>query len=81
MADLSTDLPLYRVFRHGAFVEETKNASRFAKENNLIFFLVGCSFSWEHILHAQVGVRHIEEAKNVPMFKTNIPNVRPCIPV
>ncbi|KAJ8904164.1 hypothetical protein NDN08_000691 [Rhodosorus marinus] len=91
-ADLSTDLPLYRVFRHGTFVEETKDASRFV-ENNLIFFLVGCSFTWEHMLHEKVGVRHIEEAKNVPMFNTNIPNehigefggnlvvtMRPCKP-
>ena len=38
-----------------------------------MYFLIGCSFSFEsELLEADVPVRHIEENKNVPMFNTNI---------
>ena len=44
------------------------------KEGPLICFLLGCSFSFEEALvKAGLGIRHIEEGGNVPMYKTNIP--------
>ena len=37
-------------------------------------FALGCSFSFEHaLLQNGVAVRHIDESRNVPMFKTSIP--------
>jgi uncharacterized protein YcsI (UPF0317 family) len=38
---------------------------------------IGCSFTFETaMLKADLPVRHIEESKNVPMYRTNIP----CLP-
>lgn len=71
-ADLRTDLPRYRIFRHGELVEETTDITAFWR-SDLVAFLIGCSFSFENaMLNAGLPVRHIEEAKNVPMYKTNI---------
>jgi len=70
--DLRTDLPLYRVYRKGVLSEEVKEIKKLWKDD-LIAFLLGCSFSFEHALIDQgIGVRHIEESCNVPMYKTNL---------
>jgi uncharacterized protein YcsI (UPF0317 family) len=75
-ADVRTDLPRYRVFRHGELVEEITDISSFWR-SDLVAFLVGCSFSFENaMLNSGLPVRHVEEEKNVPMYKTNIE----CIP-
>lgn len=40
---------------------------------NMMAFLIGCSFTFESsLLEAGIPVRHIEEGCNVPMFRTNI---------
>ncbi|NER52027.1 MAG: DUF1445 domain-containing protein, partial [Symploca sp. SIO1A3] len=71
-ADLRTDLPRYRIFRHGELVEEVTNIRSFWRDD-LVGFLIGCSFSFEHaMLKSGLPVRHVEEAKNVPMYQTNI---------
>ncbi|GAB4206714.1 MAG: hypothetical protein Fur006_64040 [Coleofasciculaceae cyanobacterium] len=71
-ADLRTDLPRYRIFRHGELVEETTDIRPFWR-SDLVAFLIGCSFSFENaMLNVGLPVRHIEERKNVPMYKTNI---------
>ncbi|MBW4649768.1 MAG: putative hydro-lyase [Kastovskya adunca ATA6-11-RM4] len=75
-ADIRTDLPRYRVFRHGELVEEITDISSFWR-SDLVAFLVGCSFYFENaMLNSGLPVRHVEEEKNVPMYKTNIE----CIP-
>lgn len=72
-ADLTTDLPKYHVLVDGvldACPVEVRDAAA------MKFFLLGCSFTWEHLLHnSGFPVRHIEEGRNVPMYRTNIPNV------
>ena len=41
--------------------------------SDFVAFLIGCSFTFETaLLKAGVPVRHIEEVKNVPMYRTNI---------
>lgn len=71
-ADLRTDIPRYRVYRDGEYVEEKENLLDIWSDD-LVAFLLGCSFTFETpLLAAGVPVRHIEENKNVPMFKTNI---------
>ncbi|MBW4644075.1 MAG: putative hydro-lyase [Goleter apudmare HA4340-LM2] len=71
-ADIRTDLPRYRIFRYGELIEETTDIKAFWR-NDLVAFLIGCSFSFENaMLNAEIPVRHVEEAKNVPMYKTNI---------
>ena len=71
-ADIRTDLPRYKIFRQGDLVEETTDIKRFWR-NDLVAFLIGCSFSFENaMLNSGLSVRHLEEKKNVPMYKTNI---------
>ncbi len=71
--DLRTDLPKYRVWRDGQLVEEPTSVSDLWRED-LVSFLIGCSFTFEAaLLRAGVPVRHIELGRNVPMFRTNIP--------
>ena len=75
-ADLRTDLPLYRVWRHGKLTEEVTDVTDLVDENT-VTFLVGCSFSFEEaLIKAGLPVRHIDQNRNVPMYLTN----RPCKP-
>lgn len=42
--------------------------------DDMVGFLIGCSFTFEHaLLDAGLPIRHIEEEHNVPMYITNIP--------
>ena len=69
-ADLRVDLPRYRVFRRGELVEEP---SRVEWRDDLVAFLIGCSFTFERaLLAAGLPVRHIEQGVNVPMYRTSI---------
>src|SRR5437660_4926507 len=73
-ADLRTDVPAYRVYRDGELIEEPRDLGRWWRDD-LIGFLLGCSFTFESaLLQAGVPVRHIEMGCNVPMYRTN----RPC---
>ena len=71
-ADLRTDLPRYHIFRNGVLREEVADVSD-VWQDDFVGFLVGCSFSFEAaLMHEGIPVRHIQEGKNVPMYKTNI---------
>ena len=75
-SDIALDLPLYRVYRDGVLEGEYREVADFWRDD-LVSFLIGCSFSFEaDLLEAGVPVRHIEEGKNVPMYRTNLP----CVP-
>lgn len=72
-ADLRTDLPMYRVWRGGELVEEKANVSAFWQDE-LISFLIGCSFTFEAaLIDNGIPIRHVELGCNVPMFQTSIP--------
>jgi uncharacterized protein YcsI (UPF0317 family) len=72
-ADLRTDLPRYRVYRHGELVEEPADITRWWRDD-LVGFLLGCSFTFENaLLQAGLPVRHLELGCNVPMYRTAIP--------
>ena len=72
-ADIAKDLPRYRVYEHGVMTGEYTDVSHLWRED-LVSFLIGCSFSFEgELMEADVSVRHIEEGCNVPMYITNIP--------
>ena len=72
-ADIATDLPKYLVYEHGVLTGEYTDISHLWRED-LVCFLIGCSFSFEgELLEAELPVRHIEEDRNVPMYVTNIP--------
>ena len=75
-ADLRTDIPMYRIFKHGKLVEETSDVTQHWPEDS-VAFLIGCSFTVDGaLLDAGIRLRAAEEKKNVPMFKTNIPCTR-----
>jgi uncharacterized protein YcsI (UPF0317 family) len=68
--DVRTDLPAYRVFVDGELVAETPDARPWWRED-LVSFLIGCSFTFEAALQdAGVPVRHLEQGGNVPMYRT-----------
>ena len=72
-ADLRTDLPAYRVWRDGELVEQTHDITRHWGDD-LVGFVIGCSFTFENsLLAAGLPVRHIEQNVNVPMYRTNVP--------
>lgn len=71
--DLRTDVPAYRVFRDGELVDEPDDAIS-AWRDDLVAFLIGCSFTFEAaLLDAGVPVRHVEQDVNVPMYSTSVP--------
>ena len=75
-ADLRYDIPKYRIYRHGEMAEEVATLEQYWRDD-LVAFLLGCSFSFEGpLLDAGLEVRHITEGHNVPMYITN----RECIP-
>ncbi|HYI14397.1 MAG TPA: putative hydro-lyase [Thermomicrobiales bacterium] len=75
-ADLRTDLPRYRVYEHGELVEEPTDI-RHRWRDDMVAFLLGCSFTFEHALvEAGIPLRHLECGDGVPMYVTN----RACVP-
>lgn len=69
--DVRTDIPAYRVYVDGELVEETPDAREWWRED-LVSFLVGCSFTFEAALMEEgVPVRHVEQGVNVPMYRTS----------
>ena len=72
-ADIARDLPRYRVYEYGEMTGEYLNVEHLWRDD-LVSFLIGCSFSFEaELLEADIPVRQIEEGRNVPMYITNIP--------
>ena len=58
--DLRTDLPAYVVYEHGELVAEVTDVREHWRDD-LVPFLIGCSFTFETaLLEAGVPVRHVE---------------------
>ncbi len=71
-ADLRTDLPVYRIWQNGELIAEPTDVKKYWRDD-LVSFLIGCSFTFENALVQQnIPVRHIEQNRNVPMYRTNI---------
>lgn len=71
--NICTDLPRYRVWRHGELVDEPTDVTNLWREN-LVSFVIGCSFSFEQaLIAAGLPLRHVEQSRNVAMYRTNIP--------
>lgn len=72
-ADLRTDVPRYRVFRLGKPEPEEPSEIGPLWRDDLVGFLLGCSFTFEAALMAAgLPVRHIDQRRNVPMYRTNV---------
>ncbi len=74
--DICTDLPRYRVWRHGEVVDEPTDISALWRKD-LVTFVIGCSFSFEEaLMQAGLRLRHIEQNRNVAMYRSNIATER-----
>jgi uncharacterized protein YcsI (UPF0317 family) len=70
--DIRTDVPRYRVWQRGELVSEPTDITDIWRDD-LVTFVIGCSFSFEQaLLEAGLPLRHVEQGKNVAMFRSNI---------
>jgi uncharacterized protein YcsI (UPF0317 family) len=70
--DIRTDLPRYRVWQDGALIEEVPDIKAHWRDD-LVAFVIGCSFSFEEALAADgLELRHIASRRNVPMYRTSV---------
>src|ERR1700730_6988598 len=70
--DIRTDVPRYRVWRDGEVVDEPTDVIAHWRDD-LVAFVLGCSFSFEEALMAEgIPLRHVEQRVRVPMYRTNI---------
>ncbi|MEX3009246.1 putative hydro-lyase [Hoeflea sp. TYP-13] len=71
--DIRTDVPSYRIYRHGVAEEEVTDI-RDLWRDDLVAFALGCSFTFERALMDDgIRLQHIDRNFTVPMFKTSIP--------
>lgn len=71
-ADIRSDLPRYRVFRDGEAVDDPTDISDIWRDD-LVTFLLGCSFTAEEaLLAAGLPLHHLDQTGFVPMYRTNI---------
>src|SRR5262245_5619366 len=70
--DIRTDVPRYRVWRDGEVVEEPTDIMAHWRDD-LVAFVLGCSFSFEEALMDEgISLRHVEHKVRVPMYRTSI---------
>jgi uncharacterized protein YcsI (UPF0317 family) len=70
--DIRTDVPRYRVWRDGELTDQPTDISDLWR-SDLVTFVIGCSFSFEEALVQRgLRIRHIDQGRNVPMYRTNI---------
>jgi uncharacterized protein YcsI (UPF0317 family) len=75
-ADLRTDVPGYRIYRDGRLAEQ-RDDIRECWRDDLVAFLLGCSFTFEHaLLEAGIPLRNVERGSIVPMFVSGLE----CVP-
>lgn len=73
--DIRTDVPRYRVFRNGNPEGDVDDLKALWRED-LVTFVLGCSFSFEEALtNAGLRLRYVEQGRNVPMYRTSLDTV------
>ena len=73
--DIRTDVPQYIVYRDGERVEERESLHDLWRDD-LIAFALGCSFTFEQaLIRAGIAMRHIDEDRTVPMYRTGLETV------
>ena len=74
-SDIRFDVPKYRVFMNGKLREEINQIDSYWNKN-LVTFLLGCSFSFEHeLVESNFYLPYYNSSKTVPMYNTNIPTI------
>ena len=70
--DIRTDIPEYSVFKDGEYQGDVDDLGPLWRDD-FVTFLIGCSFSFEAaLIEDGIPLRHIEEGRNVSMYRTNI---------
>lgn len=70
--DIRTDVPRYNIYRYGKLTGQVENLTSLWRED-FVTFVLGCSFSFEEaLLREGIRVRHIDETRTVPMYRTSI---------
>lgn len=70
--DIRTDVPSYRIFRHGEHTEDVTDI-RSLWRDDFVVFAMGCSFSFEEpLIEAGLPLRHWDDGSIVSMYLTNI---------
>ena len=70
--DIRSDVPRYRIFRNGVLEEEVSDLGSVWRDD-LVTFVLGCSFSFEEaLLEAGLPLRYVEQGRNVPMYRTSV---------
>jgi uncharacterized protein YcsI (UPF0317 family) len=71
--DIRCDVPRYRVWNQGEVVAEPTDIQAHWRPD-LVTFVLGCSFSFEQaLIDDGLRLRHIDEGKNVAMYRSNMP--------
>ena len=70
--DIRRDVPGYCIIRDGEVAETVPNIADHWRDD-LVTFVLGCSFSFEAaLLAAGIPLRHQRAGRNVPMYRTSI---------
>ena len=73
--DIRTDVPRYRIFRNGRQQGDVTDL-RDLWRDDLVTFVLGCSFSFEEaLMQAGLRLRYVEQGTNVPMYRTSVDTV------
>jgi uncharacterized protein YcsI (UPF0317 family) len=73
--DIRTDVSAYRIFRNGKQEEDVTNLHDLWRDD-LVTFVLGCSFSFEEaLIGAGLPLRYVEQGRNVPMYRTSVETV------
>jgi uncharacterized protein YcsI (UPF0317 family) len=73
--DIRTDVSAYRVFRNGKHEKDVENLLELWRDD-LVTFVLGCSFSFEEaLMDAGLPLRYVEQGRNVPMYRTSVDTV------
>lgn len=71
-ANILNTLPRYLIWQNGEVVDQVEEITDYYT-SDLVFFLLGCSFSFESaLINSGISLRHVEEQKNVAMYDTSI---------
>lgn len=74
--DIRTDIPQYKIFRDGNLIEQVSDIADLWRDD-FVTFVLGCSFSFEDaLMNEGIAIRHIDQNKTVPMYRTNIQTVK-----
>jgi uncharacterized protein YcsI (UPF0317 family) len=70
--DIRTDVPQYRIFRDGQFVEDVSDIRQLWRDD-MVTFAMGCSLSFEEaLIEGGLPLRHFDNRENVPIYLTDI---------